>query len=81
MCACECASARSKRAHEGFDNKEEREREYKKTSVTSKQQKEEKKTEGQLKKKTQNIKETSEIGHKKFVFVFVCVCASETPYQ
>lgn len=39
---CECASTRSKGVHEGFDNKKGRGKEKIKTSVASKQQKEEK---------------------------------------
>lgn len=44
MCACEfeCAATRSKGVHEGFDNKKDSGKRNIKTSVASKQQKEEK---------------------------------------
>lgn len=56
MCACESASTRSKRVHEGFDSKRDgenkRKKEYKNISGI-KTTKGRKKTEGQLKKKSE----------------------------
>lgn len=63
-CECECASTRSKRVHEGFDNKKDRKKELEYENISGiKTTKGRKKSEEQLKKKKQNRKDEENFGN------------------